>query len=90
MDGLDPETKQALKNPQVRQALEQEFAKVDHARDQYATSLQHGQQMLQATVAALAPQLNGMPLEHWPQAIQALAQVDPVRAQLVSKHQLNQ
>ena len=84
MDGLDPETKQALKNPQVRQALEQEFTKVDQAREQYASSLQSGQQMLQATVAALAPQLNGMPLEHWPQAIQALAQVDPVRAQLVS------
>ena len=50
MDGLDPETRQALKNPQVRQALEQEFSKVDQAREQYASSLQSGQQMLQATV----------------------------------------
>jgi hypothetical protein len=40
--------------------------------------------MLQAAVAALAPQLNDIPLEHWPQAIQTLAQVDPARAQLVS------
>ena len=84
MEGLDPETKKALKIPQVRQALEQQFAEIDTAREQYSTGLQTGQQMLQATVAALAPQLNGMPVEYWPQAIQQLAQVDPVRGQLVA------
>ena len=84
MDGLDPETRKALKIPQVRQALEQQFVEVDQARQQYAGGLQVGQQMMQATVAALAPQLQGMPLEHWPQAIQQLAQVDPVRGQLVA------
>jgi hypothetical protein len=84
MEGLDPETRKALKIPQVRQALEQQFAEADQVREQYASSLQNGQQMLQATLTALAPQLQGMPLEHWPQAIQMLAQVDPGRAQLVS------
>jgi hypothetical protein len=84
MDGLDPETRKALKIPQVRQALEQEFAKADQARTHLESTIQAGQQMLQATVAALAPQLDGMPIEHWPQAIQMLSQVDPVRGQLVA------
>ena len=47
MEGLDPETRKALKIPQVRQALEQQFAEADQAREQYASSLQNGQQMLQ-------------------------------------------
>jgi hypothetical protein len=84
MDGLDPETRKALKIPQVRQALEQEFAKADQARTHLESTIHAGQQMLQATVAALAPQLDGMPIEHWPQAIQMLSQVDPVRGQLVA------
>lgn len=81
---LDPEVQKALKIPAVKEALEREFAQADEARQQYTGSLQAGQQMMQATVAALAPQLQGMPLEHWPQAIQALSQVDPVRGQLVA------
>ena len=84
MDGLDAETRKALKIPQVRQAIEQEFSQAEQVRQQYTGSLQAGQEMLQATVSALAPQLEGMPLEHWPQAIQMLAQVDPVRAGLVA------
>jgi len=84
VDGLDPETRKALKIPQVRQALEQHFAEVDQVREQYSASLQAGQQMMQATISALAPQLDGMPLEYWPQAIQQIAQVDPVRGQIVA------
>ena len=83
-DGLTPRAKEYLKDPQIRAAIEQDFAEAAQVREQYSTSLHQGQQMLQATVAALAPQLNGMPLEHWPQAIQMLSQVDPVRANLVA------
>jgi hypothetical protein len=86
---LDPVLAEKIQNhPQVRDfiAAEREtaVAQSQQAREQYSNSLQAGQQMLQATVAALAPQLQGMPLEHWPQAIQMLAQVDPVRAELVA------
>jgi hypothetical protein len=82
--GLSVETAKAIAIPEVRTALESEFQKFDQVREQYASSLHAGQQMLQATVAALAPQLAEIPLENWPQAIQMLEQVDPVRAQLVA------
>ncbi|MEH2627074.1 hypothetical protein V1292_005129 [Bradyrhizobium sp. AZCC 1719] len=83
-EGLDPEVHKALKHPQVREAIEQELLRAETVKGEYTQALQAGQQMLQATVAALAPQLDGMPLELWPQAIQSLAQVDPVRANLVA------
>ena len=82
--GVERDTAEALAKPQIRAAVEAEFAKAGQVQEAYTNSLQTGQQMLQATVAALAPQLDGMPLELWPQAIQALAEVDPVRANLVA------
>lgn len=85
VEGLAPDLEKALKHPQVRQAVEAEIAEAGKTREAYSIALQTGQQMLQATVAALAPQLEGLPLEHWPQAIQALAQIDPVRANLVAE-----
>ena len=41
--------------------------------------------MLQATVATLAPELQNVPLEQWPAAIQQMAQTDPFRAQMVAE-----
>jgi hypothetical protein len=82
--GVERDVAEALAKPQVRAAVEAELAKAESVKGEYAQALQAGQQMLQATVAALAPQLDGMPLELWPQAIQTLAQVDPARANLVA------
>jgi hypothetical protein len=82
--GVERDVAEALAKPQVRAAVEAEFEKAGQAQEAYTNSLLIGHQMLQATVAALAPQLDGMPLELWPQAIQALEQVDPVRAKLVA------
>jgi hypothetical protein len=82
--GVERDVAEALAKPQVRAAVEAELAKAESVKGEYAQALQAGQQMLQATVAALAPQLDGVPLELWPQAIQTLAQVDPVRANLVA------
>jgi hypothetical protein len=72
-----------MKVPQIREAVEKEFTKAAETQQAYTTALQQGQQVARATIAALAPQLNEMPLESWPQAIQAIAQVDPVRGKLV-------
>jgi hypothetical protein len=84
VEGLEEETRRALKIPQVRQAIEAEFAEANQVREQHTATVQAGQQMLQATLASLAPQLQAVPLEHWAQAIQQMAQTDPVRAELVA------
>jgi hypothetical protein len=84
IEGLEESTREALKVPQIRQAVEKEFTKAAETQQAYTTGLQQGQQLMQATVATLAPQLQSIPLEQWPQAIQNLAQVDPVRANLVA------
>lgn len=83
IEGLEPATREALKNPQIRTAIEKEFTRAAETQQAYTTALQQGQQVARATIASLAPQLNDMPLELWPQAIQAIAQVDPVRGKLV-------
>lgn len=84
IEGLHPDVAKALQHPQVREAIEAELNEAGRQREAFTNSLQAGQQMLQATVSALAPQLDGMPVEQWPQAIQMLHQVDPVRANLVA------
>lgn len=83
IEGLDEPTRQALKVPAIREAVEKEFTKAAETQQAYTVALQQGQQVARATIASLAPQLNDMPLEMWPQAIQAIAQTDPVRGKLV-------
>ena len=82
--GVDEDVAIALTKPQVRQAVEQEFARADQVREQNTATLRAGEQMLQATLVSLAPQLQGASIEHWPQMIQQMAQTDPVRAELVA------
>jgi hypothetical protein len=84
IEGLEPETREALKKPQIRQAIENEINKAAQTQQAYTVALQQGQQVARATIAALAPQLDGIALEHWPAAIQAIAQADPVRGKLVA------
>ncbi|MFY9953787.1 hypothetical protein [Bradyrhizobium sp.] len=84
IEGLEPATREAMKVPQIRQAVEKEFTKAAETQQAYTAALQQGQQVARATIAALAPQLDGIPLEQWPQAIQAIAQADPVRGKLVA------
>jgi hypothetical protein len=83
IEGLDEPTKAAMRVPQIREAVEKEITKAAETQQAYTAALQQGQQVARATIASLAPQLNEMPLEMWPQAIQALAEVDPVRGKLV-------
>lgn len=83
--GLDQDLERALKHPQVRHAVEEELTKASDAHRQYSEGLRAGQQMLQATVASLAPQLQGLPVEQWGQALATMAQTDPFRANLVAE-----
>lgn len=85
IEGLEPELKEVLKkSPQARAFLEQNATEAEQTKQAYSTALQQGQQVARATIAALAPQLDRIPLEQWPAAIQAIAQADPVRGKLVA------
>jgi len=81
MDGLDAETKRALKIPQVRQAIEQEITKAEQATQAYSQGLEHANTFSHAAILAIAPELQGIPLDRWQEAIPMFAQVDPARGQ---------
>ena len=81
VDGIDVETRRALKIPQVRSALESEFQKIDETRTQYSQGLQAAQQFGQAALLEIVPELRQLPLEQWGDGLNMLAQVDPARAQ---------
>jgi hypothetical protein len=70
-------------NPQLRQFLEKNAEETETFQKAYSAALQNGQQLMRSTVAALAPQLNQIALEHWPAAIAQIAQADPVRGELI-------
>lgn len=79
IDGLDPETRKALKLPQVRQALEQQFSEADKVRESYSTALSHAQSFAQASFLEGFPELSGLPVEQLEQGLALLAQVNPPR-----------
>jgi hypothetical protein len=79
MDGLDPETRKALKIPQVRQALEQEFSKAEAAQQSYQNALNVANQYAMASMVDHFPELAQIPAEQWQPALGILAQQDPQR-----------
>ena len=79
MDGLDPETRKALKIPQVRQALEQEFSKAEAAQQSYQNALNVANQYAMASLVDHFPELGQIPAEQWEPALGILAQQDPQR-----------
>ena len=84
IEGLEPELKEVLrKSPQARQYLEEIATEGEQVKRAYTGALEQGQQVARATIAALAPQLDQIPLEHWGAAIQQIAATDPVRGKLV-------
>ena len=76
---LDPDVERALKLPQVRQALEQEFSKADTAREQYSNALNLANQVSLARLAEIIPDVAGLPPEQRQQGLELLAQVDRPR-----------
>jgi hypothetical protein len=84
IEGLEPELKEVLrKSPQARQFLESNAASANQAIETFKASVNQNQQIAQATLASLMPQLQSIPLENWAGAIQQIAQTDPVRGKLV-------
>ncbi|QOG17914.1 hypothetical protein [Bradyrhizobium sp. SEMIA] len=79
VDGLDPEVAKALKLPQVRQAIEQELAQVDEAKQTYSKALNTAHSVSQEMLVELLPELHSFSQEHWADAIIALNQADPAR-----------
>jgi hypothetical protein len=85
VEGLEPATREALKNPQIREAVEKEFSKVAEAQTQYAEGLKGAHQFGQAALLAVAPELAQVPVEMWGEAVGILAQSNPARAQQVAQ-----
>ena len=74
---LHPEVEKALKHPQVREALEQEFTKADSVREQYTTGLEQARIASLATLAEVVPHLAGLDPSRFEEGLAALSQVDP-------------
>jgi hypothetical protein len=83
IEGLEPATREALKQPQIRSFLEKAAEDSEKAVSAYKASTVEGQQTALAAIFALMPQLQTTPLEHWGAEVQKTAQMDPARARLV-------
>ncbi|WP_339033616.1 hypothetical protein WHZ78_17595 [Bradyrhizobium symbiodeficiens] len=81
MDGLAPETKQALKNPQIRAALQEEFGKAQQVQDTFNQALSTVNSWAQASFFESVPELAGLPADQLEHGLALLAQVDPPRFQ---------
>jgi hypothetical protein len=77
IDGLTPETKAALKNPQIKAYFEGEDAKVQQAQQAYKTGLDRNEAILMQTFTQRHPSLAGCSSEQEVLArMSLLAQVD--------------
>jgi hypothetical protein len=85
IEGLTPEAKQALRNPQVRQYLEQNSAETDQAVQAYKSAVSQANVFGQSALIAIAPELATVPVEQWGQAVQILARNDPAKGQQLSQ-----
>jgi hypothetical protein len=79
--GLTVETVRALKNPEIRAAVEQEFNRAAAVRAEYSQGLQVAHDFGQAAFMSIVPELQGLPPDQIEQGLQILAQVEPQRYQ---------
>jgi hypothetical protein len=85
IEGLEPETREALKKPQVRQFLEQNASETEQTKTAYSVGLNNAQAFAQSSLMAIAPELANIPIEQWGQAVQILAQQDPQKGRQISQ-----
>jgi hypothetical protein len=78
---LHPEVEKALKHPQVRQAIAEEFSRAESVKAEYSQGLQIAHDFGQAAFMAIVPELQGLPPDQIEQGLQILAQVEPQRYQ---------
>jgi hypothetical protein len=77
VEGLAPELEQALKHPQVRQAIEAELNTANQTREAYTAGLEQARVTTLATLAEVVPHLAGLPPAQFEQGLALLAQADP-------------
>jgi hypothetical protein len=74
---LHPEVEKALKHPQVREAIQQEFGEANKVRQAYTTGLEQARVASLATLAEVVPHLMGLDPSRFEEGLSVLSQVDP-------------
>jgi hypothetical protein len=74
---LHPEVEKALKHPQVRQAIAEEFTKAEQVTKAYSTGLENARLHTLTTLGEVVPHLVGLAPAQFEQGLELLAQVDP-------------
>jgi hypothetical protein len=81
IEGLEPETRAALKQPQVRQFLESNAAETDQAVQAFKAGVNQAHTFGQGAMLAIAPELAQIPVDRWAEAVNILSQTNPARSQ---------
>jgi hypothetical protein len=76
---LDAKLEEALRHPQVRQAIDQEIAEVHKARQGYLEGLTAAAQIAQVSFISQFPELAAIAPENLPGALEQLSRQDPGR-----------
>jgi hypothetical protein len=76
---LDPKLEEALKHPQVVQAIEQHLGVAETARKSYAEALNVAQDFARASFMESFPELAAVPLQQLQPALEMMAQQQPER-----------
>jgi hypothetical protein len=77
VEGLAEETKQALRQPQVREYLESTEREHTHVREAYTAGLENARISHLASLAEVVPHLANLPPAQFERALATLSQVDP-------------
>jgi hypothetical protein len=77
VEGLAEETKQALRQPQVRQYLEETEREHVQVREAYVSGLENARVASLATLSEIVPHLANLPPAQFEQGLATLSQVDP-------------
>jgi hypothetical protein len=77
--GLDPEVARAVRNPQVRQFLEDQVTQNEAVRQQYQTGLDVANKVALAELETLLPDIAALPVHQREGALAHLAHSDPGR-----------
>ncbi|ANW02250.1 hypothetical protein [Bradyrhizobium icense] len=75
--GLDPKLEEALKHPQVREAVEAELKTASQSREAYTAGLENARVYALASLGEVVPHLAGLPPLQFEQGLAVLSQIDP-------------
>ena len=78
-EGLAPEVEKALQHPQIRQALEEQIAEVERARQEYLAGLSAATQVAQMSFLGQFPELANTAPDQLPAALEQMSRQDPTK-----------